>query len=276
LLIIYGSLVVERAEFNPELTIWDLKLLLSDRISICAAEQAILDFYINPVQESEGWGEFLDNNTLVHYGINKGSVGRILSVMRKVDFNNLIAPTQTQLVVSYLDFSRIRIPLDPDMTVLELKQEINQKVNIIEPTTRLLLADWIPNSQVDQDGGSMLDEKTLAQYGFTSGNKGRIIVVGINEGDADLGPLIVIYEYGLTQFGVQFNDYDTVLEFKQQMVLITGIPVGQQAIVDFYPNPIQDADGGQWLDPKRLFQYGLKNGQPHLVIVLRKVGTGWQ
>jgi len=234
---------------------------------------------VNPIQEAEGWAEFQNENTLLHYGITNNTVGKILAVMRKVDFNNLVAPTQTQLVVSYYDTSRIRIPLDPTMTILELKRVIEAKVYIAVESTgspsSLILADWIPNPAFDADGGAMMDDKTLADYGYTSGSKGRIVVVGINAGDQVTGQLIVIYDYGLVKFHVPFNDYDTVLEFKQQMVAITGIPVAEQAIIDFYPNPIQDADGGQWIDAKRLFQYGLKNDQPHLVIVMRKVGNGW-
>jgi len=269
--IVYGATRYTTVDVPHQITVDALKHIIADKVGICAEDQQIIDVYSNPVQEFDGWGQFLDVRRLVDYGITEYTTGKILFATRRVTINNLIAPSKTQLTVVYLDNSAIRIPIDGYQTIQQLKQFLAMKLDI--PILDQVIVDWFPNNLMESDGGQALDGRTLSEYGYNAWSTGKIITVAVHVPNYLTGTLTIIYGSGSIQFNIPFDENETVLDLKSQLAFITGILPQYQAIVDYYPNPEQDRDNGVWQDNKKLIQYGMRNGKPTSLLIGNTGGT---
>jgi len=265
----YRDLYYLRDDFPTSLLVSELKALISESIRVCAHEIQIIDGFPNKEQDRDGWGEFLDHKRLSDYGITESKKGTVLAAQRFIRINNLIPSKQTDVQIAFLNDNSIRIPLNGQMSVTELKSLMEIKIGI--PTSLQVLSDWYPNDAVNEDRGMMLDGKMLADYGYNTGDRGRIITLGIAVKNNFNGSMVIIYKMGYIQANIPFNEQDTVLQFKHQMQKITGIPQ-EDMFITFYLglSKQQEEDDGVWQDWRTLYDYGLRKGQPEVLILLRK------
>jgi len=266
----YGDSFYIRDDFPVTLLVSELKALISQRIRVCTSEIHITDNYRNEEQDKDGWGEFLDHKQLIDYGITENSRGRYVAALRLSQTNNLIPPQQTDMIMAYLDTSSIRVKLDGQMRVAELKRILEIKLEF--PSAMQTLSYWYLNEDMNADGGLLLDHKTLDDYGFHTGSKGSILTINIVvPNNFTTGSLIIGYSTFYVQLNIPFNDQDTVFTFKRQLEIITGV-AAEDVLIKLYPEPSEQEllDDGVWQDWRILSDYGMKNGQRVVRILLSK------
>jgi len=264
----YGSGYYIQDNFPPDLPISSFKLIIADQIGLCPSAFDIIDSYPNVAQDLDGWARLLENKTLYDYGINDFSLGTKLIAVRRVHINNNIHLCQTHLTVTYLDKSTIRIPLDGQQTVLELKQLLAVKLGI--PVKSQSLADWYDNVYINADEGQMLDHKQLAEYGFTTGSVGKIICVGIETANHQVGRVTVIYSTTLIQRHIPVNILKPVWLFKLELSQLLSIPAAGMSITTLNRNQLQDLDNGIWNDYKYLYEYEMQYYTGIVLLVLTR------
>jgi len=272
-ILVYAGLVAIRDRFSPSQSILSVKEQISGQVGLCPQDIQIIDAYPNPQQDSDGYGELLDEKTLYDYGITLSSKGEILYIARRVVNNDLIIPLKTFVSVVYLDLSVLKIPLIGSQTIGEFKILFGILLSCSDPS-KLAIGDFYSNKLVLQDGGRTLDNKQLSEYGFITGSTGKILYVGINVPNYLSGTATIFYGNGLIQVNVPFDENETVLAFKKTVSQIIGIPWSEILILDYNQNPAQDSDDGIWQDSKPLKAYGVQNGELVQLMITRK-GEQW-
>jgi len=158
-------------------------------------------------------------------------------------------------------------------TVAQFKEQIAKTVNI--STSDQAILDFYATYPNLKDGlGEFKDTRTLEEYGITDAAQGNVLTIAKRVGQsASDGELAVLYADNLLM-KTKFQEKDTVQHLKDDLKEKTGIDTKKQRIIDWYPNPAQDKDGGELKDAEPLSKYGFMNGDKgRTVIVLQEISA---
>jgi len=176
-----------------------------------------------------------------------------------VAIQNHLLTESVQIFVEYGPFDFFRDDFDRNMLVSDFKKEVASKVGI-DPSLQEVV-DSYANTVQDNDGmNEFLDSKKLSDYGITSQPVGKLLCVlkkvSLGAPVPDCKNQLSIIYGPQNVIRIPLKEKQTILELRTWLSVQLKMPLPTLLLVDWYSNPITEADGGIFLDTKTIGDYG--------------------